>query len=97
MIIHTPPPRLNAILNFYYFYFVCRVMLEMGEKTAAAWTAWWILTFSVSILITYIHIYYTIKLYHRECIDIDILWHTYQLPLPTSTRFIIILLLLLLF
>lgn len=72
MIIPTPPPHLNAILSFYYFYFVRRVMLEMGEKTAAVWTAWWILTFSVSSLITHIRIYYIIKLHHRECINIDI-------------------------
>jgi hypothetical protein len=30
------------------------LMLEMGDKTAVAWTAWWILTFSVSISIMYI-------------------------------------------
>jgi len=66
-------------------------MLEMGDKTTAAWTAWWILTFSVST-----YIYYK-KIYHRVRINIVAILISYRYAvIPVSARFIIISLLFLL-
>lgn len=60
----------NYIVIIFIFFVFFRVMLEMmankDKKTAAAWTIWWIFTFSVSTLYLYnyrYNNYYIVRLY----------------------------------